>query len=1673
MSNILKLYYTESTIEITNDTTPFEKEELDFDFAVGLKQLKAEGNLVYEYNPFRNFRTELDTYYYNSLGELVSIVNNQYEPVTLKYRQRKLTDAFGKEYYVDKFDLLDASETSDYLQITLTLNNINTFIKKELFGKIYNIYSSDEVSILINEQLNIKGYNYQLIVKTRSGQLVDFNTNLFNFDPKNPVNIECQPSYDGSVNLIINDDKNNPKLINSRFTCLESNTYKIIDREGNNDTNIYDDSEFEVDTSLYKQITKIPKINYLGLTSGGSNKVGNYVFYFKLSDSDGNETDFIGESGIVTCHIGNVDDPFSIRSGKQDEISHKMILLSLTNLDSSYEYVSVYFSRTTGSNTKQELTTYGRIDKKYYIKNNVSKITITGYENIEDKTNEDINMLYNQVDSVKAQAICQNMLFLGNISKPNIPYKELSDLALRFLPKLKQDINIGNLDEEYNSKNSSNTKGEYYNTKNIYYNLGYWDKEIYRLGVKFILPDFSFSPVFNIRGRDELGSDPEYVDFPVYTKNNDGTLVRNYIEVNDDYTIKNPNNSITNYLENSKGVIRINASDPIIKSTGVFPIGVNIKIDEDVVEELKKYTKGFIIVRQKRIPTILTQAITIGLEPNSFLPCLPVNLGSGTNERFILERFIDNNVLLEHDFTKHLYKFGTGQYKAAISPDVELNSELYSQLFTGTKFNVSESKHQPYEKDYLLQSRFNKRSFYCEYTESQESDQVTEDVKITLIPDNTKLKTSGTQKFAARAGDAEEAWRVSYIQVDSNTTKPKNVTRGSWGTYIGIEDYNQLLKIIDIHIPNYDLNSMTEYFQIRYDDIEPYYNISDPIDYTFIEGDIIDNKIQYDLTCYRGDCFVGNFTHRMQRNFQDPETPVNDQIVEPESFRDNFDPKDKDSNVEINRSDVNAVQLGHWITTKFCSNINLSMRDIDDGFHTEMGLTGIPRNFFPLYNKSVGGESKIPESSAINIGINSTTSDKYGFIVPDVPYIKNEFDMRILYSDVHVTDAFKNGFRNFKFNNYQDYPRTYGSIIKLVEWYGSLICIFEHGIALIPVNERTQSANSSGGMVYINTDKVLPINPRILSSDYGTMWADSIVVSKQYVYGVDTVAKKIWRTNGEKFESISDFRVQSFLNNNITLNSRELTPYMGIRNVKSHFNAFKNDIMFTFYDDLYGLEEKVWNLTFNEIQNKWVTFYSWIPSFSENINNIYFSFDRSTSKLITKLGKSNSESTFADGIVIDDILFRNNDVNITIEGVQYKKLGRLFLVNRNLPTFVNEKISYVTQFTVEKDNYSQHNNFKIVTEGEDTFLCYKVKSENSGYDQSTGVITVNLKANITILDYSQNDLEIKQYIDGYKNYITQNSGYFKNSICVVGKDYILDENNLTTSFWKHGQAGIFDTEEKIRPTKWYGKVHPFEFEFVVATFPGIQKIFSDLQIISNQAEPDSLHFELVGDSYQFKNDKQTMYFRQELTKKLFQDLGSDIKYDREFVLSNNKSSEKEIIRNVKSTLLPLYYQRIAKFDDIYDHYQQMTSTGSDYENLSGSEIVYDEKNDSYKIVIHKKIVNIENAGIIRSNAHYKEDTWNIQIPSINFKNKNETWDENDEFGNNNHGANVPIIITDVPNDIDSTIIPDSLTVQNDKTWSTLNEALLRDKYIKIKVRYSGNNLAIITGIRTLFNISYA
>ena len=1955
----------------------------DISLKVMTNSLPTKGKLVYEYNPLRNYRLSENKYLYKE---------NYYSLKELK----------------EQFSIFPDSGNQNWIGVPAT-----------------------ETDPILYEK----------------GQLIDFVTDELKFSISNPVHIVPQYSYDGSVNLILNDGINIPRLINSRFSATGKNTYEIIDRKGNNDTNIYDQgNQFDIDTSLYKRVTKIPKLLFQGVQAGGNLKVGNYHFYFKFSDADGNETDFVAESGLVSIFIG-FDDPSSIHTGQKNENSTKQVRFQLSNIDSAYNYVSVYYSRSTAESNENSILQCAKVEKRYTVNDaQFANIVVTGFEDITEIAPSDINLQYNIVDAVGTSAVCQNMLFMANVHKPEIAYEKLQDLSLRFLPYLKE-VNY-TLDIDQNYSIVSTNKG-YYDPQFIYQNTGYWGNELYRFGIVYILPNNELTPVFNIRGREKVGTFDEQSEFLSKeelqgSRTNDGKynhffFKKGNLDTGNDVTVQVKED--TGYIlipeadegikainggayENSRGVVSL---DPSMDTDKIYAL--DVRVDNQTIQELKKYVKGYFFVRQKRIPTILAQGITIGVDKVSNTPTIPTcngflsDLSDSLDTSYVETSDINGiNYISEGFLSRYLFQLkkksssiwssigkifavtalitavalgsiatfggvavsavalstglsytafaitgtaitagivGTaaatltavaasidegikviqrsaatkvlkGRYtevpsgykrvekdesrkvggefinriiikdessnniQGVLCPDYEINQPYFNQIFTGNKHLLRTTISQGvniltgYNQNYFSNDD---RHFYMpSYYDTKVQKQY--ECKVCGVPDNTKLVGIDSYKFRSRAGEAEEAFRYEQVGQEYTTSDDikinSDIIRGSFGPYLAVTDYpNNPAETVEILVPGYNGANIGDYIQLRANDKSSYFSISDRIsledqdNYLVIPLSAIVNnqsrKCGYKYELYRGDCYICQVTHRVIRNFNDPSAPYNDDIVDSTTWKENFDPNNTEKYEQINLGDINAVELGMWVTFKIRSSNNLNIRTIDNSYVDEAAMTGNPRGFFPYSPMTTEGCYKIPESQIYNKGFSKSLSERWNFELPDVPYIKNWFGTRIMYSDIHVNDAYKNGFRVFQGTHYRDYTREYGEIVKLVSLESNLLCVFEHGVALIPVNERAVAGEGAGGNIYINTSNVLPENPKIISDMFGSQWPESILKvpgktgdSAQYVYGVDTVAKKIWRTDGNTLTCISDFRVQEFLNKNITLGERELTPKIGIRNVKTVYNAFKRDVLFTFYDNTYGFEEKVWNLCWNELLQKFITFYSWVPSHMENINNMPFSFDRNTSKWIAKLGTSHTESSFADGITLSNVIIENlenkngevvtnfrvpvsyinkrgewvtTNYSIANDNKSRKKyIGVLSLSNRILP---DSQLHYQVSYSLQRDQYGNYKKFEIVPlncgdsvggiylpddamfagafmplyclkfkeggdeytpvfykDGQeltqvsdgagDTFYTYqplytskallselyyrnKAKHVYADYDTNkiklgdtvdgetleiqdmleypifkdiTGkrptlpreemlnadkiVTLLNIKATISIVD----DYNASKLSDAYYNMKAGfqsgtsliDGGYYES---VVGIAPRWNLQFLSTDFWKHGQAGLIDIADDIYPTYWYGRQHPFEFECVVVNDPSIHKIFTNLEIVANKAKPESFHYEIIGETYDFAKDKVNMYFRQEAMKALWQYNGADISYDRNFLKVQPRQQPKSADFPHK------YYTRQDTINEIEDYYIHVTYPDShDYRHLSGAEVVYYPNRQEYRIWNHAMAVDIDDLSqddsrsIISANCQYLEDRWKVTINPILVCYKNEyqrkfsgsliqpqnsTWAK--AKNSSQSLPTLPIYNSPIPDQVlsaggidfpgndpvhpewgeDNALynLYDLSGYNSEGNWKPLDltnwlddvsiyrynfgeaqnrkELDVKDKFLKIRIRYSGEELAVIDFLNTVYRISYA
>jgi hypothetical protein len=104
---------------------------------------------------------------------------------------------------------------------------------------------------------------------------------------------------------------------------------------------------------------------------------------------------------------------------------------------------------------------------------------------------------------------------------------------------------------------------------------------------------------------------------------------------------------------------------------------------------------------------------------------------------------------------------------------------------------------------------------------------------------------------------------------------------------------------------------------------------------------------------------------------------------------------------------------------------------------------------------------------------------------------------------------FTNGFRIFQGLAYRDVDKQFGQIIKLFPYGQNLLCVFEHGLAIVPINEKALLSTQEGLSIHLYGAGVLQEQVSVISPDYGSTWTESLIKTPNAYYGVDTHAKKI------------------------------------------------------------------------------------------------------------------------------------------------------------------------------------------------------------------------------------------------------------------------------------------------------------------------------------------------------------------------------------------------------------------------------------------------------------------------------------------------------------------------------------------------------------------------------------
>jgi hypothetical protein len=319
--------------------------------------------------------------------------------------------------------------------------------------------------------------------------------------------------------------------------------------------------------------------------------------------------------------------------------------------------------------------------------------------------------------------------------------------------------------------------------------------------------DYTLSPVFNIRGRKIVNeTDDNYLQL---------SKIGDDINYGDDYIIEG---SDLDNPENAKGVFKIDTTSKLMMNgvSSIKPIGLKIsfqkdKFGNDVLEGtnailgLKDLTKGFFIVRQKRIPTILAQAVGISTSSKAFTPTLKIinnNYKEDINDSYFGQSFLtttinSTNLSGKPKLGTSLFNVTEVNHNALLCPEATLRSTIFNSFFNSSDFLLRTTKYTRNNKSFINNSK-DYLNLTLENTIPTVSDVTEINTSITLIEPGIELIKNNKYSFRSQAGTEIDV--VKYVDpvygqyedlentvTDDNVNYTSTKIRGIFNTYLATE----------------------------------------------------------------------------------------------------------------------------------------------------------------------------------------------------------------------------------------------------------------------------------------------------------------------------------------------------------------------------------------------------------------------------------------------------------------------------------------------------------------------------------------------------------------------------------------------------------------------------------------------------------------------------------------------------------------------------------------------------------------------------------------------------------------------------------------------------------------------------------------------------------------------
>lgn len=225
----------------------------------------------------------------------------------------------------------------------------------------------------------------------------------------------------------------------------------------------------------------------------------------------------------------------------------------------------------------------------------------------------------------------------------------------------------------------------------------------------------------------------------------------------------------------------------------------------------------------------------------------------------------------------------------------------------------------------------------------------------------------------------------------------------------------------------------------------------------------------------------------------------------------------------------------------------------------------------------------------------------------------DEFDTRVLYSELKTNGDKVDSWRQFKLNNYRDVDGAFGPINKLVYFADTIYYFQDRGVGVFSINPVAITTTTDQSSIVLGTGAVIQ-NNKYLSTGVGCKHQWSVLSTNKGLYWVDILTNSVYKINSEGTLELSRVKgLKNYFEDILEGNSLSSFPtgdnpvyHSGIT---TGFDSKNNEVLFSFirraivdpegHDQALVIQEAE-TLVYSETTGTFTSFYDFASPFLIN-----------------------------------------------------------------------------------------------------------------------------------------------------------------------------------------------------------------------------------------------------------------------------------------------------------------------------------------------------------------------------------------------------------------------------------------------------------------------------------------